>query len=161
MLKTFTSKHLRVIPPPHETKFLSLLRVSIQRNSFIYPILRSSSALATHVRIRPSTAAASIIPARTCFNFDASNKDEISFKRGSKVIVKSKPCIDDEYVLIEVDHREGYAPKRFLQPCGSAPQIINNSELVRAETLIGAGTFAKVYEVTYRGKVSEPVLSIR
>lgn len=100
------------------------------------------------VRMRPSP-----IPAISCYNFDAKHIDEISIKRGSKVYVKGRNNIDDEYVLIEVDGKLGYAPKTLLQPEGSeVPSTINGNELVQTK-ILGSGTFSDVHEVIYKHQV--------
>uniref|UniRef100_A0A914YHL7 mitogen-activated protein kinase kinase kinase n=1 Tax=Panagrolaimus superbus TaxID=310955 RepID=A0A914YHL7_9BILA len=97
------------------------------------------------VRMRPSP-----IPAVTCYNFDAENTDEISFKRGSKVFVKSKNTGDKDYYLIEVDGKEGLAPVSFLQADGGeAPPTVKKDE-ISGTTKLGGGTFSDVFEVTWK-----------
>ena len=93
------------------------------------------------------------IPAMTCFNFEATNQDEISFKRGSKVYVKKNHPHDDQYVYVKLDNgKEGYAPKQFLQPVGRTPPIITSSDVEREDKPIGEGSFSKVYVAKYRGR---------
>ncbi|KAE9548675.1 hypothetical protein FO519_008108 [Halicephalobus sp. NKZ332] len=93
------------------------------------------------------------MPAMTCFNFDATNQDEISFKRGSKVYVKQNHAHDDQYVYIELDNgKGGYAPKQFLQLVGRTPPIIEASEVEQADKPIGEGTFSKVYIARFKGE---------
>uniref|UniRef100_A0A914Y516 mitogen-activated protein kinase kinase kinase n=1 Tax=Panagrolaimus superbus TaxID=310955 RepID=A0A914Y516_9BILA len=97
------------------------------------------------VRMRPSP-----IPAVTCYNFDAENTDEISFKRGSKVFVKNKNTGDKDYYLIEVDGKEGLAPVSFLQADGGeAPPTVKKDE-ISGTTKLGGGTFSDVFEVTWK-----------
>nr|CAD2182486.1 unnamed protein product [Meloidogyne enterolobii] len=77
----------------------------------------------------------------TCWDYQAKEKDELSFRHGSVVEILNDESCEDGWVMARIDKKKGMVPGNYVVLVGTGPNLINPEDVKRGD-LLASGGFA-------------------
>uniref|UniRef100_A0A915MT97 mitogen-activated protein kinase kinase kinase n=1 Tax=Meloidogyne javanica TaxID=6303 RepID=A0A915MT97_MELJA len=87
----------------------------------------------------------------TCWDYQAKEKDELSFRHGSVVEILNDESCEDGWVMARIDKKKGMVPGNYVVLVGTGPNLINSEDVKRGD-LLASGGFANVFKGSYKNQ---------
>lgn len=87
----------------------------------------------------------------TCWDYQAKENDELSFRHGSVVEILNDESCEDGWVMARIDKKKGMVPGNYVVLVGFGPNLINSEDVKRAD-LLASGGFANVFRGYYKNQ---------
>ncbi|CAD5217263.1 unnamed protein product [Bursaphelenchus okinawaensis] len=119
----------------------------------------SSSSYPGVVMRRPTTGSeddehTEMVPqvGTTFYDYQAKEKDELSFQRGSVVEIIEKDR-EKGWVYGKIDNKTGMVPENYVRLIGRQPKEIRACDFEKIEEKVGNGASSNVYRGLYKGQM--------